>query len=87
VCEEGEVGDFGIIDSLLFIIVNSCSCSACQGFSKGTLHYMKNNAHGDRPFNLNKHVKEQLKQWDTKPDNLQHLPNRHGISISIGKNP
>ena len=34
-----------------------------QGFSKGTLHYMKKNAKSDKPFTLNKHVKERLEQW------------------------
>jgi hypothetical protein len=63
-CQEMEGGDFGKIDSLLFILVNSCSCSVCQGFSKGTLHYMKKNAESDRPFSLNKHVKERLNRWD-----------------------
>ena len=30
------------------------------GFSKGTLHYMKKNAMSDKPFTLNKHVRERL---------------------------
>jgi len=30
------------------------------GFSKGTLHYMKQNAKSNKPFTLNKHVKERL---------------------------
>ncbi len=30
------------------------------GFSKGTLHYMKHNAKSDKPFTLNKHVRERL---------------------------
>jgi CRISPR-associated protein Cas1 len=34
-----------------------------QGFSKGTLNYMKKNAGGDKPFTLNKHVRERLDQW------------------------
>jgi CRISPR-associated protein Cas1 len=34
------------------------------GFSKGSLHYMKKNANEDKPFTLNNHVKERLKQWD-----------------------
>jgi CRISPR-associated protein Cas1 len=29
-----------------------------MGFSKGTLHYMKQNAKSDKPFTLNAHVKE-----------------------------
>ncbi len=33
-------------------------------FSKGTLHYMKQNARRDKPFTLNAHVKERLKTWD-----------------------
>jgi CRISP-associated protein Cas1 len=35
-----------------------------MGFSKGTLHYMKKNAAGKKPFTLNKHVRERLDQWD-----------------------
>ncbi|WP_406661505.1 CRISPR-associated endonuclease Cas1 [Methanolobus sp. ZRKC3] len=35
-----------------------------MGFSKGTLHYMKQNAKGDKPFTLNKHVRERLEQWN-----------------------
>ena len=31
-----------------------------MGFSKGTLHYMKKNAEGDKPFTLNAHVRERL---------------------------
>lgn len=34
-----------------------------RGFSKGTLYYMKKNAESNKPFTLNKHVKERLKQW------------------------
>jgi CRISPR-associated protein Cas1 len=34
------------------------------GFSKGTLHYMKQNAMGDKPFTLNKHVKDRIEEWD-----------------------
>lgn len=34
------------------------------GFSKGTLHYMKQNAQADKPFSLNQHVVERLMQWD-----------------------
>ncbi len=30
------------------------------GYSKGTLHYMKQNAKGDKPFTLNAHVRERL---------------------------
>ena len=32
-----------------------------MGFSKGTLHYMKQNAKEDKPFTLNFHVRERLK--------------------------
>jgi CRISPR-associated protein Cas1 len=35
-----------------------------QGFSKGTLHYMKKNAEGNKPFTLNKHVRERVKLWE-----------------------
>ena len=34
-----------------------------MGFSKGTLHYLKKNAEGDKPFTINKHVKERLADW------------------------
>jgi hypothetical protein len=30
------------------------------GFSKGTLHYMKQNAKSDKPFTLNAHVLERV---------------------------
>ena len=30
------------------------------GFSKGTLHYMKQNTKGDKPFTLNSHVLERV---------------------------
>jgi CRISP-associated protein Cas1 len=35
-----------------------------RGFSKGTLHYMKKNAKAEKPFTLNKHVRERLDQWE-----------------------
>jgi CRISPR-associated protein Cas1 len=35
-----------------------------MGFSKGTLHYMKKNAKGDKPFTLNAHVRERLEMWE-----------------------
>ena len=35
-----------------------------MGFSKGTLHYMKQNAKADKPFTLNAHVRERLEMWD-----------------------
>ena len=35
-----------------------------RGFSKGTLHYMKQNAKDDKPFNLNAHVRERLEMWE-----------------------
>lgn len=34
-----------------------------MGFSKGTLHYMKENARGDKSFTLNVHVMERLEVW------------------------
>jgi len=33
------------------------------GFSKGGLNYMKKDAESDKPFTLNKHVRERLDQW------------------------
>ncbi|MEL4305408.1 hypothetical protein [Methanococcoides sp. LMO-2] len=35
-----------------------------MGFSKGTLHYMKQNAKADKPFTLNSHNKERLDKWE-----------------------
>jgi CRISPR-associated protein Cas1 len=35
-----------------------------MGFSKGTLHYMKQNAMSEKPFTLNAHVRERLEKWD-----------------------
>ena len=35
-----------------------------MGFSKGTLHYMKQNAKSGKPFKLNTHVKERLENWE-----------------------
>jgi CRISPR-associated protein Cas1 len=34
-----------------------------MGFSKGTLHYMKQNAKSGKSFSLNAHVKERLEMW------------------------
>ncbi|WP_244625110.1 hypothetical protein [Methanococcoides vulcani] len=34
-----------------------------MGFSKGNLHYMKQNARSDNPFALNAHVKERMEIW------------------------
>ncbi len=34
-----------------------------MGFSKGTLHYLKKNAERDKPFTINRHVEERLKNW------------------------
>jgi CRISPR-associated protein Cas1 len=41
-----------------------------RGFSKGGLNYMKKNAERDKPFMLNKHVRERLDQWgeNIKPE-------------------
>ncbi len=36
-----------------------------MGFSKGTLHYMKQNAKADKPFTLNAHVRERLELWES----------------------
>ena len=35
-----------------------------HGYSKGTLNYMKKNANSDKPFTLNKHVRDRLNKWD-----------------------
>ena len=40
-------------------IFSSMNC----GFSKGGLNYMKKDAESDKPFTLNKHVRERLDQW------------------------
>ncbi|RXA17602.1 CRISPR-associated protein Cas1 [Methanosarcina sp. MSH10X1] len=34
------------------------------GFSKGTLHYMKQNAKSDKPFTLNANVLERVNKWE-----------------------
>jgi CRISPR-associated protein Cas1 len=34
------------------------------GFSKGTLHYMKQNVKSDKPFTLNAHVLERVNKWE-----------------------
>ncbi len=34
-----------------------------MGFSKGTLHYMKQNAESEKPFSLNAHVRNRLEIW------------------------
>lgn len=36
-----------------------------RGFSKGTLHYMKKNVESEKPFALNKQVRERLNHWVT----------------------
>jgi CRISPR-associated protein Cas1 len=35
-----------------------------MGFSKGTLHYMKKNSKAEKPFTMNKHVRERLNEWE-----------------------
>jgi CRISPR-associated protein Cas1 len=35
-----------------------------MGFSKGTLHYMKQNTKSGKSFSLNAHVKERLESWE-----------------------
>jgi CRISPR-associated protein Cas1 len=37
-----------------------------RGYSKGTLYYMKKNAEGNKPFTLNKHVRERRDQWENE---------------------
>jgi len=34
-----------------------------RGFSKGTLSYLKQNARKDKPFTINKHVRERIENW------------------------
>ena len=34
-----------------------------MGVSKGTLHYMKQNAKDDKPLTLNAHVRKRLEMW------------------------
>ncbi len=34
------------------------------GFSKGTLHYKKQNGKSDKSFTLNSHVLERVKAWE-----------------------
>jgi superfamily II DNA/RNA helicase len=34
-----------------------------MGFLKGTLHYLKLNAAGNKPFTINKHAKERRMEW------------------------
>jgi CRISPR-associated protein Cas1 len=41
-----------------------------MGFSKGTLHYMKQNAKADKPFTLNAHVRERFERWGKQPNKL-----------------
>lgn len=40
-------------------------------FSKGTLHYMKQNAMSDKPFILNAHVKERVEQWEKMIEGIE----------------
>ncbi len=47
------------------------------GFSKGTLHYMKQNAKGDQLFTLNKHVMTRLNLWDQSVD-------KYGSIVDLG---
>ncbi|KGK97719.1 hypothetical protein LI82_08030 [Methanococcoides methylutens] len=39
-----------------------------MGFSKGTLHYMKQNVRSENTFTLNAHVRERLDGWGKKID-------------------
>ncbi len=36
------------------------------GFSKGSLHYMKENAKSGKAFSLNSHVIERLENWNNE---------------------
>ncbi|KGK99761.1 hypothetical protein LI82_00695 [Methanococcoides methylutens] len=35
-----------------------------MGFSKGTLHHMKQNTRSDNPFTLNAYEREKLENWN-----------------------
>ena len=35
-----------------------------QGFSKGTLHQLKQKVKTNQSFTLNSHIREKLEQWD-----------------------
>ena len=35
-----------------------------MGFAKGTLYYLKKNVEGNRPFTMNKPVRERLTAWE-----------------------
>jgi CRISPR-associated protein Cas1 len=39
-----------------------------RGFSKGTLHHLKKQAEGDKPFYFQKQVMTRLDQWDQSVD-------------------
>jgi CRISP-associated protein Cas1 len=39
-----------------------------MGISKGWLNQMKKNAESDKPFTLNKHVRERLDPWEQTVD-------------------
>ncbi|WP_305065623.1 hypothetical protein [Methanococcoides sp.] len=54
-----------IVDRRTKIIAMSHTEWKKMGFSKGTLHYMKQNAKSDKPFTLNAHVKERLEIWES----------------------
>jgi CRISP-associated protein Cas1 len=44
-----------------------------QGFSKGTLNYMKKNAEGNKPFTLNKQVRDRLERWEIGISSIKRL--------------
>jgi len=41
------------------------------GFSRGVLHYMKQNAKSDKPFTLNVHVLERVNKWEALVSGLK----------------
>lgn len=47
-----------------------------MGFSKGTLYYMKKNAKGNKPFTVNKQVRERLDQWETGSEKAYEICKR-----------
>ena len=34
-----------------------------MGYSKGTLHYLKQNVRSGKPFTMNEHVRERVEGW------------------------
>ena len=57
-------------------------------FSKGTLHYMKQNAMSDKPFSPNAHVRKKVEHWGKMLKELKvnlSLVNLPIVNLSINK--